>query len=515
MLHPVILGALLLGPLCGAIPVTQQPQPQPQQPEASLPNPLQAKILDRLSTPRQWSTEVPQELASAGLKVPAGLAAPPVEEPEVIPTDVVVEKMNWDSTATDRFKDFLAVLKKKQKANRQQEMVPDQSSKAAGPNQDPRYAGSMSAGAPVNSNPRAPVNWGYKSKRSVIPKKFRKAGKEEPKKEEPKKEDLPEEAVKEVPKEEVVADVEEVELTNEDFDNMFQYYTAKHDTKGFESLQGHLDGMMGRGQEDWRQKVWKPENGPAPGTHFRRDLGSPGSSPRYSSTPENPVSDTDRRPAISINPEIFNRIAADYRFHKNPTTINNEDSFFGRGSASHAHGSNFGHGSSNQGSGRGKRGSHFAGKLDKRSFAGYPNEEQGLELTSDTNARQLPHEPFEQEEAENRKWAHIGKELGNHWHYSYPSKERSSELTRSINARPALPREPYKQEREELQKWDLAGEEFETRIGDPIPLPGAEELQPGSFVRNSDFLEHAHRNCHNFEFPAGIVHNRIPRPRNY
>lgn len=513
MLHPVILGALLLGPLCGAIPIAQQPQPQ--QPEAPLPNPLQAKILERLSTPRQWSEEVPHELASAGLKVPVGLAAPPVEEPEVIPTDVVVEKMNWDSTATDRFKDFLAVLKKKQKANRQQEMVPDQRSRAAGPNQDPRYAGSMSAGAPVNSNPRAPVNWGYKSKRSVLPKKFRKAGKEEVKKEEVKKEDLPEEAVEEVPKEEVVADVEEVELTNEDFDNMFQYYTAKHDTKGFEGLQGHLDGMMGRGQEDWRQKVWKPENGPAPGTHFRRDLGSPGSSPRYSSTPENPVSDTDRRPAISINPEVFNRIAADYQFHKNPTAINNEDSFFGRSSAPNAHGSNFGHGSSSQGSGRGKGGSHFAGKLNKRSFAGYPNEEQGLELTSDTNARRLPHEPFEQEEAESRKWAHIGKELENRRHYSYPSKERSSELTRSINARPALPREPYKQEREELQKWDLAGEEFEARIADPSPLPGVEALQPGSFMRNSNFLEYAHRNCHNFEFPAGIVHNRIPRPRDY
>lgn len=507
MLHPVILGALLLGPLCGAIPVAQQPQPQ--NPEAPLPNPLQAKILERLSTPRQWSGEVPNELANEGLKVPAGLAVPPAEEPEVVPTNVVIEKMNWDSTATDRFKDFLAVLKK-QKANRQQDqIVPDQRSGAGGPNQDPRYAGSMSAGAPITSNPRAPVNWGHKSKRSVIPKKFKKGGKEEV-----KREDLPKEAVEEIPEEEeVVADVEEVELTNEDFDNMFQFYTAKHDTKGFEGLQGHLDGMMNRGQEDWRQKVWKPENGPAPGTHFRRDISSPSSSPRYLATPENPVSETDRRPAISINPEVFNRIAADYRFHKNPTAINNEDSYFSRNSVPHPP-SNFGHNLSNQGSGRGKGGPHFPGKLNKRLFAGYPNEEQGHELTGYTNARRLPYEPFKQEEEESRKWAHIGEELGNRRHYSYPSKERSSELTRSINARPALPREPYKQEREEQQKWDLAGDEFDARIADPCFLPGVENLQPGSFARNTDSLESAHRNCHNFNFPSGIVHTRIPRPHN-
>lgn len=507
MLHPVILGALLLGPFCAAIPVAQQTQPQ-QQPEVPLPNPLQAKILERLSTPRQWSEEVPHELANEGLKIPVGLAAPPVEEPEVVPTDIVVEKMNWDSTATSRFKDFLAVLKKKQKANRQQEqMVPDQRSRAGGPNQDPRYAGSMNAGAPINSNPRAPVNWGYKSKRSVIPKKFKKAGKEAV-----EEQALPEAAVEEVP-EEVVADVEEVELTNEDFDEMFQYYTAKHDTKGFEGLQGHLDGMMGRGQEDWRKKVWKPENGPALGTHFRRDISSPNSTPRYSPTPENLISETDRKPAISINPEVFNRIAAGYRFDKNPTAINNEDSFFSR-SNTPTSSSTFGHSSGNQGSGRGKHnGSNFPGKLNKRSFTGYPNEEQLHELTSYTDARQLPYEPLGQEQEAELKRAYAEEELTNRHHYGYPSEERSSELMRSINARPALPRKPLEQEREELLKWNLADEELKTRIANPHPLPGVEKLWPGSFVKNMESLEFAHKNCHDFDFPSGIVHTRIPQPR--
>lgn len=495
MLKPVILGALLLGPLCGAIPLAQQPQPQPQQQEAPLPNPLQTKILEKLSTPRQWSGgEVPHELASAGIKVPAGLALPPAEEPEVVPTDVVVEKMNWDSTATARFKDFLTVLKKKQKANRQQEqMVPDQKARAGGPNQDPRYAGSMNAGAPLNSNPRAPVNWG---KRSVIPKKFKKTAKEE----EAENKDEPEEVVEAVPEEEekVVVDVEQAELTNEDFEEMFQYYTAKHDTKGFEGLQGHLDGMMGRGREDWRQKVWKPENGVAPATHFRRDIGSLGSSPRYSPTPENPVSETDRKPALSINPEVFNRIAADYRFRKNPTAINNEDSFFGRSST--PAGSNFGHTSSNQGSGRGK-----AGKLHKRLFRGYPNEEQGLELENFTNERQLPHEPLRQEEEENRKWIAVGEELENRRHYSYPSITRSSELERSIDAHPELPRKPVKQAQEEQEKWELSGREFTNRIVNPYPLPGIEKLQPGLFMSNRDFLESAYRNSHSFDFPPDIV----------
>lgn len=493
MLKSIILATfLLLGPLCGAIPIAQQPQPQ--QPEASLPNPLQAKVLERLSTPRQWSEEVPRELSNAGLKVPAGLAALPVEEPEVVPTEIVVEKMNWDSTATGRFKEFLSVLKKKQKANRQHEqMVPDQKSKASGANQDPRYAGSMSAGAPLSSNPRAPVNWG---KRSVIPKKFKKTEKEGGEKEE-----VPEEVVEVVPEEEeVVADVEDVELTNEDFEEMFQFYTAKHDTKGFEALQGHLDGMMSRGREDWRQKVWKPENGPAPGTHFRRDLGSLGSSPRYSPTPENPMLETDRKPALSINPEVFNRIAADYRFNKNPTTINNEDSFFGRSSTPHSSSSNFGHGSSNQGSGRGK-----AGRMHRRSFRGYPNEEQGLELTGFSNARQLPHQPIEQEEEESRRWASLEEQLENRRHYSYPSRVLSSEIEGSTEARPALPRKPVKQGEEGKEKWELAGNEFKARIANPYPLTGAKHLQPGFFVGNKDSLDFAHRNSHAFDFPPQIV----------
>lgn len=354
MLGPMILGALLLGPLCAAAPVAQQPQSQ--QPEAPLPNPLQAKIHEKLSTPKQWAEDIPTELANEGLGPPVVAAA----EPEVEPTEIVVEKMNWDSTATDRFKDFLAVLKKKQRGNRQQEqMVPEQMLRGGDPNRDPRYAGSMSAGAPLSSD-RSSVNWGLK-KRSVIPKKFKKGAKEE----EVQEEKLPE-VVEEIP-EEVV---EEVELTNEDFDEMFRFYGEKYDSRGFEGLQGHLDGMMGRGKEDWRQKAWKPESELAPGTQFRRrDLGSATTSPRYSPTPENFVSESDQKPAISINPEVFNRIAADYQFDKNPTTINNEDSFFSRNSASQSSGHEFGQTSTDRSSGRGKQSAST--KLNKRSFGSH------------------------------------------------------------------------------------------------------------------------------------------------
>lgn len=322
MLAPILLVTLLFRSLAEATPVP---------PDLPTPNPLQAKVHEKLAGPKQWYDEVPVELANEGLAVPV---AATVDEPQVQPTEIVMGKMDWNSGATERFKDYLAGIKKKQQTTRQQEpMVPEQP-RGGGP-QEPRWGG----------EPQVPgaVNWG-RSKRSVIPKKAK--GKEM----EEKEEEVPEK-VEELD----VDEVEQVELTNEDFDEMFRHYSEKHDNKGFEGMQGHLDGMMTRGPMDWREKVWAPQNGPTPGTQFRRDLNSVGSSPRYSSTPEGFMTGTDPKPAISINPEIFNRIAADYQFDKNPAAINNEDSYFGRSSsAPQTNNNNFGQTTNSKGPGRGK-----------------------------------------------------------------------------------------------------------------------------------------------------------------
>lgn len=352
---PLLLSALLLGQAY-ALPYAQQPgqpQPAPQSPDILPPALLQSKVHEKLTKPKEWYNEVSEELVNEGLR-PAPETGEPAKE---LDTETIVEKMNWSSDSSDNFRDFLTVLKQKQYENRQTEAMAPEPPAPGGQTVDPRYTGTREYQAPARLSGQGQVNW---VKRSVIPKKTKKepipAISEKAIEEKSVTDPTPEE-------EEVVTDVNEVEITNEDFDEMFSFYAEKHDNRGFGDLQGYLDSMLVSGKQDWKSKIWQPEPQPQPQASqpgvYRRDH----SSHRYASTPENLVAEHDRKP-ISINPEVFNRIAADYQFDQNPTSINNEDSYFGRFNTPKSPSNGFNPPTTSQG----KQGSSSLKNLNKRFY---------------------------------------------------------------------------------------------------------------------------------------------------
>ncbi|RPB16657.1 hypothetical protein P167DRAFT_570422 [Morchella conica CCBAS932] len=175
--------------------------------------------------------------------------------------------------------------------------------------------------------------------RRAIPSMFNKGKKTQPEPEptpEPEREPTPEQQQAEEELDNL--ELNEVKITNEEFDQLFKDYASRYErAQTFQGLQGHLDTILLPGNVAYNpeDKPWKQR----PGRGRRQQLarrngggggGSSGTTPSYLWTPESEKIGV--RPVSSINPEIFNRIAAEYRFGQDPTSINHEENI-GKGAA--------------------------------------------------------------------------------------------------------------------------------------------------------------------------------------
>ncbi|KAI5851653.1 hypothetical protein DFP73DRAFT_523833 [Morchella snyderi] len=132
-------------------------------------------------------------------------------------------------------------------------------------------------------------------------------------------------------------ELSEVAITNEEFDQLFKDYASRYErAQTFQGLQGHLDTILLPGSGSAvESKPWKQRrpgrrlarrnggSGGGSGSGSGGGGGSSGATPSYLWTPESEKVGV--RPVSSINPDIFNRIAAEYRFGQDPTSINQEE----------------------------------------------------------------------------------------------------------------------------------------------------------------------------------------------
>ncbi|KAH0613523.1 uncharacterized protein H6S33_005409 [Morchella sextelata] len=314
-MHFLLLPAILLIPTALAQPAIPYPlpwqevqAPPPQQQPAEPPSTYEVLlpiVHERLQKPKGWATNDPAAEGEIDVSDEDLEFLTPKSNVKFSQDDSIRQ---WFSPLGGNFKKFMDSMKtRNEEARAEQEAAETEAEEEEAQNLQRRAIPSM-------------FNKGKKTQPEPAPD-------QEPEPE-PEQEPTPEQ--QEAEEELDNLELNEVEITNEEFDQLFKDYASRYErAQTFQGLQGHLDTILLPGNVAYssENKPWKQGR---PGRLARRNGGSAvgggssGTTPSYLWTPESEKIGV--RPVSSINPEIFNRIAAEYRFGQDPTSINHEES---------------------------------------------------------------------------------------------------------------------------------------------------------------------------------------------